>query len=89
MVTPRLYPDRLAGGWHLRIGREAANLKQAEIAALAGCHVNSIRYRERQSTEPCGAVVNSVLDVLRHYGVTLALEWDGEHVTAIVIARRQ
>jgi hypothetical protein len=88
MATPQRYPDRLAGGWHLRIGREAANLKQAEIAALAGCHVNSIRYQERQSTEPCGEVVDSVLDVLRRHGVTLAVAWDGEHITAIV-ARRQ
>jgi hypothetical protein len=88
MATPQRYPDRLAGGWHLRIGREAANLKQAEIAALAGCHVNSIRYQERQSTEPYGEVVDSVLDVLRLHGVTLAVELDGEHVTAIV-ARRQ
>ena len=80
--------DRLLDGRHLRSAREAAGLKQEELAAEAGLHPNSLRYWERHTTEPSGIAVGRLLHALRAHGVRVAIDLDS-HGNIAVIARRQ
>jgi DNA-binding transcriptional regulator YiaG len=87
-MTSRRNPDRLLDGRHLRSAREAAGLKQRELAAAAGLHTNSLRYWERHTTEPCGVAVERLLAALQKYGVWVAVDLDSFGNIA-VIERRQ
>jgi hypothetical protein len=86
----RRYPGRLFDGRHLRAAREAAGLRQDELAAAAGLHTNSLRYWERQATEPCGLAVDRLLHALQEHRVCVAVDFDSHNNIAIaVIERRQ
>jgi DNA-binding transcriptional regulator YiaG len=87
-MTTRSYPDRLLDGRHLRAAREAAGLRQEQLAAAAGLHANSLRYWERHTTEPYGVAVDKLLHTLQERGVRVAVDLDARGYTAI-IERRQ
>jgi DNA-binding transcriptional regulator YiaG len=87
-MNPCRYPDRLLDGRHLRSAREAAGLKQQELAAAAGLHTNSLRYWERHATEPYGIAVNRLLAALQKHRVRVAVDLDSQGAIA-VIERRQ
>jgi DNA-binding transcriptional regulator YiaG len=80
-------PDRLLDGRHLRSAREAAGLKQAELAAEAGLHTNSLRYWERHTTEPYGIAVGRLLHALKAYGVSVAVDLDSRGNIAVIERR--
>jgi DNA-binding transcriptional regulator YiaG len=89
-MSLRRYPDRLLDGRHLRSAREAAGLKQDELAAAAGLHTNSLRYWERHATEPYGFAVDRLLHALQEHRVCVAVDFDSQNNVAIaVIERRQ
>jgi DNA-binding transcriptional regulator YiaG len=87
-MTSQRYPDRLLDGRHLRSAREAAGLKQEELAAQARLHTNSLRYWERHVTEPYGVAVGRLLHALQRHGVWVAVDLDS-HGAIAVIERRQ
>jgi DNA-binding transcriptional regulator YiaG len=87
-MTSRSYPDRLLDGRHLRTAREAAGLKQEQLAAAAGLHTNTLRYWERRATEPYSFAVDRLLAVLEAHGVRVAVDLDS-HAAIAVIERRQ
>jgi DNA-binding transcriptional regulator YiaG len=87
-MTSQRYPDHLLDGRHLRSAREAAGLKQEELAAAARLHTNSLRYWERHVTEPHGVAVSRLLDALQQHGVWVAVNIDSYGAIA-VIERRQ
>jgi DNA-binding transcriptional regulator YiaG len=80
-------PDRLLDGRHLRSAREAAGLKQAELAAEAGLHTNSLRYWERRATEPYGIAVGRLLHALQAHGVWVAVDLDSQGNIAVIERR--
>ena len=80
-------PDRLLDGRHLRSAREAAGLKQAELAAEAGLHTNSLRYWERHTTEPYGIAVGRLLHALQAHGVWVAVDLDSQGNIAVIERR--
>jgi DNA-binding transcriptional regulator YiaG len=89
-MNPRRYPGRLFDGRHLRAAREAAGLKQDELASATGLHTNSLRYWERHATEPYGFAVDRFLHALREHGVCVAVDFDShDNVAIAVIERRQ
>jgi DNA-binding transcriptional regulator YiaG len=87
-MTSCRYPDRLPDGRHLHSAREAAGLKQTELAAEAGLHTNSLRYWERHTTEPYSIAVGRLLHALQAHGVCVAVDLDS-HGAIAVIERRQ
>jgi DNA-binding transcriptional regulator YiaG len=87
-MSLRRYPDRLLDGRHLRCAREAAGLKQEQLAAAAGLHTNTLRYWERHATEPYSFAVDLLLTVLQAHGVRVAVDLDS-HSNIAVIERRQ
>jgi DNA-binding transcriptional regulator YiaG len=87
-MTSRRDPDRLLDGRHLRSAREAAGLKQKQLAGAAGLHPNSLRYWERHATEPYGIAVNRLLAALQAHGVWVAVDLDS-YGNIAVIERRQ
>jgi DNA-binding transcriptional regulator YiaG len=87
-MTSQRYPDQFLDGRHLQSAREAAGLKQRELAAAAGLHTNSLRYWERHATEPYGIAVNRLLAALQKHRVCVAVDLD-DHGAIAVIERRQ
>jgi DNA-binding transcriptional regulator YiaG len=88
-MTSQRYPDRLLDGRHLRSAREAAGLKQRDLAAAAGLHANSLRYWEGHATEPYGVAVNRLLAALQKHRVHVAVDLDDYGAVAIIERRQQ
>jgi DNA-binding transcriptional regulator YiaG len=86
-MSLRRDPHRLLDGRHLRSAREAAGLKQAELATEAGLHTNSLRYWERHTTEPYGIAVDKLLHALQAHSVWAAVDIDGEGNIAVIERR--
>lgn len=64
-------------GRHLQAARKMAGLTQLELAGLAGCHVNSCKYWERQDGALTGGVVGKFHDALADIGINAHVEPDG------------
>ena len=70
--------SRFIDGRHLRAARTVAGLNQAELAAAAGIHFNSVKYWENsRNGRPAGWAVDRIVQALANKGVVAGVIYEG------------